>query len=88
MESFTYRKWFKIEPIKTSNGIIEMTDGTVYEVGMMSTYKNGDKVYKIKGYFNGQADDFWGCSDSIIVSQRIYDLIVAYAKKPDFVQIK
>jgi len=88
MESFTYRKWFNIEPIKTSNGIIEMTDGTVYEVEMMSTYKNGDKVYKIKGYFNGQADDFWGCSDSVIVSQRIYDLIEAYSKKPDFVQIK
>ena len=88
MESFTYRKWFNIEPIKTSDGIMEMTDGTVYEVEVMSTYRNGDKVYKIRGYFNGQADDFWGGIDSIIVSQRIYDLIVAYVKKPDFVQIK
>ena len=88
MESFTYRKWFNIEPVKTSRGIMEMTDGVVYEVEMMSTYINGDKVYKIRGNFNGQIDDFWGGNDSIIVSQRIYDLIEAYSTMPDFIQIK
>lgn len=87
MESFTYRKWFDIEPAKTSKGVMEMTDGVVYEVEMMSTYINGDNVYKIRGYFNG-VDDFWGGNDSIIVSQRIYDLIEAYSNKPDFIQIK
>ena len=87
MESFTYRKWFNIEPVKTSRGIMEMTDGVVYEVEMMSTHVNGDKVYKIRGNFNGD-DDFWGGNDSIIVSQRIYNLIEAYSTMPDFIQIK
>lgn len=87
MESFTYRKWFNIEPVKTSRGIMEMTDGVVYEVEMMSTHINGDKVYKIRGNFNGD-DDFWGGNDSIIVSQRIYNLIEAYSTMPDFIQIK
>ena len=87
MESFTYRKWFNIEPVKTSKGIMEMTDGVVYEVEMMSTYANGDMVYKIRGNFNG-SDDFWGGNDSIIVSQRIYNRIEAYSTMPDFIQIK
>lgn len=88
MESFKYKKWFNIEPVKTSRGVMEMTDGVVYEVETMSAYANGDRVYKIRGYFNGQTDDFWGGSDSIIISQRIYDLIEAYSNKPDFIQIK
>lgn len=87
IESFTYRKWFKIEPARTSKGIMEMTDGFDYEVEMMSTRSNGDRVYKIRGNFNG-SDDFWGGNDSIIVSQRIYDLIKAYSRKIDFVTIK
>jgi len=88
MESFTYRKWFNIEPIKTSNGIMEMNNDAVYNVEMMSTYTNGDNVYKIRGYFNGQTDDFWEGNDSIIVSQRVYDLIEAYSTMSDFIQIK
>ena len=88
MESFTYRKWFDIEPARTSRGVMKMTDGAVYEVEVISTYRGVDKVYKIRGYFNGQTDDFWGGNDFIIVSQRIYDLIEAYSNKPDFIQIK
>lgn len=87
MESFEYKSWFDIRPIRTSKGIMEMKDGEVYEVEMLSTYINGDRVYRIRGRFNGD-DDFWGGNDSIIVPQRIYDLIEAYSKKPDFIQIK
>jgi hypothetical protein len=85
MESFVYKSWFDIKPIRTSDGEIEMKHGETYEIEKLRVRNGRDHVYKIRGGFNG--DDAWRTS-SLIVSQRIYELLEAYANAPEFIKIR
>lgn len=87
IESFTYKIWFSIEPIRTSNGIMEMRHGAEYEIEKLSSRNNSDQLYKIRGPFNDGGDN-WGRREFIIVSERIYKLIETYANEPEFIKVK
>lgn len=86
IESFTYKIWFSIEPIRTSNGIMEMRHGAEYEIEKIESRNTSDQLYRIKGPFSGEYD--WGRRDFIIVTDRIYKLIEAYVNEPDFIKVK
>ena len=86
IESFTYKIWFSIEPIRTSNGIMEMLHGTEYEIEKLKSRNTNDKLYRIKGPFSD--DGHYRRGNSIIVSERIYKLIETYINEPEFIKIK
>jgi hypothetical protein len=86
IESFIYKIWFSIEPIRTSNGTMEMRHGAEYEIEKLRSSNTGDQLYRIKGPFSGGDD--WGRRDFIIVSERIYKLIETYMNEPEFIKIK
>ena len=83
IESFKYKVWFDIKPIRTSDGEIGMKHGEIYEVEKLQVSNGLDYVYKIRGDFNGD-----GCWGSLIIPERIYKLIEAYANEPKFITIK
>jgi hypothetical protein len=85
IESFEYKIWFDIKPINTSNGELKMKHGELYEVEGMKVTNGPGSVYKIRGRFNG-CD--YGRRSYIIVSERIYKLIEAYANEPEFIKIR
>lgn len=77
--------WFSIEPIRTSNGIMEMQHGSEYEIEEVRCRNSGDRLYRIIGKFG---DDTWYRNHSIIVPERIYKLIETYVNEPEFIKIK
>jgi hypothetical protein len=85
IESFIYKIWFSIEPIRTSNGMMEMRHGNEYEIEKLESKNTNDQLYRIRGPFS---DNPWRRRDFIIISERIYKLIEIYVNEPEFVKIK
>lgn len=57
VKSFIYKIWFSIEPIRTSNGIMEMQHGSEYEIEEVGCRNTGDRLFRIIGKFGGDGMD-------------------------------